>query len=383
MERWIDRAGISRFLDEMVEKRVATAAVALIGEPDQVLWALSAGWVRGEGEEGVRSRVSTRFDLASITKPLVGTLALALDAGGAGVLPLELPVGDAWPEAHPDLARRPLSDLLRHRSGLAAWAPLYHLCRSREEALSLLLGDRFLGAKPGTYSDLGYLLWGMTAEQRLGEPLWRLLRTRVLAHPLWLSGVVPSPGPAKDVAASRMGTGKEVELAAGLGIPVADLGPPPLGQPNDGNARFLIGLRGGTGFTEGHSGLFGRAHDLWRLGSEWLEPRRLLKPEAVAAALGGDGPYALGWERATRTNSAGPSLSSASYGHTGFAGGSLWIDPEARRILVLLTHRTDPGNDMNSWRRRFHTLVQQAPAPKPGRAPKKESERRLLSDERT
>jgi CubicO group peptidase (beta-lactamase class C family) len=172
----------------------------------------------------------------------------------------------------------------------------------------------------------------------------------------------------KDVAESRMGTAKEVELAAGLGITIADLGPPAVGQPNDGNARFLIGHRGGTGgtgFTEGHSGLFGRAHDLWRLGAEWLEPRKLLKREAVASALAGDGPYALGWERATRTNSAGPSLSSSSYGHTGFAGGSLWIDPEARRILVLLTHRTDPGNDMNAWRRRFHTLVQQVPAPKP------------------
>lgn len=366
MERRIDRTGISRLLSEMVEKRVATAAVALIGEPDQVLWALSAGWVRGEGAEGVRSRVSTRFDIASVTKPIVATLALALDAAGA--LPLELPVGDAWPEAHPDLARRPLSDLLRHRSGLAAWAPLYHLCRSREEALALLLGGRFLGARPGTYSDLGYLLWGMTAEKVMEEPLWRLLRTRVLAHPLWLSGVVPSPGPMKDVAESRMGTGKEVELAAGLGLTVPDLGPPSTGQPNDGNSRFLIGLRGGTGFTEGHAGLFARAQDLWRLGAEWLEPRRLLKREAVASALGGDGPYALGWERATRTNSAGPSLSASSYGHTGFAGASLWIDPEARRILVLLTHRTDPGNDMNSWRRRFHTLVQ---APRPGRSSKR------------
>jgi CubicO group peptidase (beta-lactamase class C family) len=363
MERRIDRAGISRFLDEMVETGVVSAAVALIGEPDQVLWASSAGWMRGRGEAGVRSRVSTRFDLASLTKPLTATLALALDADGT--LPLETTVGEIWPEmVHPDLADRPLSDLLRHRAGLAAWAPFYHLCRTRGQVLGRLLSGEHLGARPGTYSDLGPLLYGMAAEQRTGEDLARLLRARVLAHPLWLSGVVPSPGPRADVAECTMHTGKEIELAAGLGIAIANQGPPATGWPQDGNARFLVGLRGGAGRrsqTEGHAGLFGRAQDLWRLGAEWLEPRRLLKPETVQAALGGDGPFALGWERATSPRgqaSAGPDLSAASFGHTGFAGGSLWIDPEARRILVLLTHRTDPGNDMNSWRRRFHTLVQ-------------------------
>lgn len=365
MERRIDRTAISRFLHEMVEGGTATAAVALIGEPDQVLWALSAGWVRGTGETGTRSRVSTRFDLASVTKPIVATLAVVLDA--EGVLPLETAVGDVWPAAHPDLARRPLSDLLRHRSGLFAWYPFYHRCRTREEVLALLLSGELLGARPGTYSDVGYLLWGMTVERRTGESLGKLLRTRVLAHPLWLSGVVPSPGPQRDVAECHMHTGKEIELAAGLGLAIANQGPPPTGQPQDGNARFLGGLRGkagGVGCTEGHAGLFGRAHDLWRLGSEWLEPRRLLKREAVQAALAGDGPFALGWERATRTGSAGPALSASSFGHTGFAGGSLWIDPEAGRILVLLSHRTDPSSDINAWRRRFHTLVQAPPKPR-------------------
>jgi CubicO group peptidase (beta-lactamase class C family) len=362
MERRIDRAGISRFLDEMVETGVVSSAVALIGEPDQVLWACSAGWTRGRGEAGVRSRVSTRFDLASLTKPLTATLALVLDADG--ILPLATPIGEIWPETHPGLADRPLADLLRHRAGLAAWAPFYHLCRTREEVLARLLGGDHLGAKPGTYSDLGPLLYGMAAERRTGEPLARLLRTRILAHPLWLSGVLPSPGPRADVAECSMHTGKEIELAEGLGIVIANQGAPATGWPQDGNARFLLGLRGGAGRksqTEGHAGLFGRAQDLWRLGSEWLEPRRLLQRETVQAALDGDGPFALGWERATSPRgqaSAGPDLSAASFGHTGFAGGSLWIDPEARRILVLLTHRIDPGNDMNSWRRRFHTLVQ-------------------------
>jgi CubicO group peptidase (beta-lactamase class C family) len=113
---------------------------------------------------------------------------------------------------------------------------------------------------------------------------------------------------------------------------------------------------GGPGTLPGHAGLFGRARDLWRLGAEWLEPRRLLKREATAQALAGR-PFLLGWWRRTLQGSAGRALPPGSFGHTGFAGGSLWIDPEARRVLVLLTQRTDPASDMNRWRRRFHTLA--------------------------
>ncbi|HEV8581999.1 MAG TPA: serine hydrolase domain-containing protein [Thermoanaerobaculia bacterium] len=345
--------GIEAFLGRFVSAGAASAAVALKGTAEAVEWEGSAGWLC----EGQAAEVSTRFDLASLTKPFFASLALVLDA--EGVLPLGARIGEVWPEAHRELARRPLSDLLRHRSGLAAWTPLYHLCRSADEAFALIArGGRegeLLGARAGTYSDLGYMLWGATAERWTGLLLAELIRSRVLA-PLGLSSIAASPGARPDLAESRMGTGQEVRLAARQGLEIPDLGPPPRGQPQDGNARFLV-VHGAGGGVCGHAGLFGGVRDLWRLGAEWLAPGRMLKPEGVADALRGGGPFALGWRRRTLRGSAGRALPPTAFGHTGFAGNSLWIDPERRQVFVLLASRLDPATDMNRWRRRFHTLA--------------------------
>jgi len=339
-----------RFLNDLIGRGVMSAVVALVGTREEIRIE--------EGAGELPAGLATRFDYASVAKPFMATLALVLD--GQGILPLGTRIGEVWPRAHERLARRPLSDLLRHRSGLAGWTPLYHRCRTLEEAADLIVGGGeggdLLGARAGTYSDLGFILWGWTAERCAGEPLFELLRSRVLA-PLGIGGVEATPGARPDLAVSRMGTGQEVRLAARQGFAVADLGPPSLGRPQDGNARFLAGI----GETCGHAGLFGGARDLWRLGAEWLAPGRLLNPEGVAAALSGGGRFALGWWRRTLRGSAGRALSPSAFGHTGFAGNSFWIDPEGPkgegRILVLLGSRIDPFMEINRWRRRFHSLA--------------------------
>jgi CubicO group peptidase (beta-lactamase class C family) len=340
-----------QLLDEMVGSGAVSAVAARVspGAEGRETWTGAAGHAGPE----------TRFDFGSLTKPFVATLAVVLDESGE--LSLGLPLGKIWPGADPRLAGLPLANLLCHRSGLAAWAPLYARCRSREEVLALLLGGELLGAELPTYSDLDYLLWGQAAAARLGRPLGDLLRERVLA-PLGLSGVslaAGTPGaPGDDVAESLMGTGKEVELAAEQGIEVADLGPPAPGTVQDGNARFLARL--GVDLP-GHAGLFGRAADLAALGLEWLRPGRLFSGAAQARALAaGSGLYSLGWVRRNVAGSAGPALGPESFGHSGFAGSSLWIDPAVSpggRLLVLLGARTDPAVDLNTWRRRFHALA--------------------------
>lgn len=336
------------FLDELISTGTATAAAALVGTADEILWEGSAG----EARPGRPVDSETVFDFASLTKPFTFTLALVLDADKT--FPLKTRIGEIWSEANPRLARRPVEDLLRHRSGMASWAPLYHLCRSPKDVLPLLLAeDRMRETRRAAYGDLDLLLYGLAVEKVTGEPYARLLRSRIL-DPLGLS-VEPPPGDRPDVAVSRMDTDKEVELAVRQGLAIPLQGPPPIGMPQDGNARFLVS-REGRDALPAHAGLFGRARDLWTLGAEWLAPRRLLKREATAAALTGR-PFLLGWWRRTLKGSAGPALSPRSFGHTGFAGGSLWIDPETRRVLVLLTHRTEPSSDMNAWRRRFHALA--------------------------
>lgn len=349
------------FLDETVAAGLFSAVTALVASPDGVLWEGAAGHAR----PGVPATSSTRYDFASITKPFAATLALLLDR--TGELPLATRLGQVWPETAPALARRTLASLLRHRSTVAAWTPLYTRCRSLPEAVSLVLSGTLPPSAPGTYGDLSYLIFGLAAERRLGRPFGDLLRERVLL-PIGLSGVESNPGDRPGIAESRMGTGKEVELAAAQGLAIPDLGPAPTGTANDGNARFLLGC--GVHPT-GHAGLFGTARDLLALGAEWLRPGRLLQQEDVDRALAGNGPFALGWwRRRTREGGGGPALPAGAFGHTGFAGGNLWIDPRRERILVLLGHRVDPFGPVNSWRRRFHAVAYDHPAgpePRTGR----------------
>jgi CubicO group peptidase (beta-lactamase class C family) len=402
-------------LDELIVSGTASAAVALVGGPERIEISLAAGWVRGGPPAGRPATAGTWFDYGSLTKPFVATLALLLDRSGE--LPLATRTGEVLAGASPLLAELPLAELLRHGARMRAWTPLYARCRSLAEVEALLLSGELLGARRGIYSDLDYLLWGLAAERALGRPLAALIGERVL-EPLGLAGAVAAvPGDLPQVAESRMDSGREVALAARQGIAASLLPPPPIGLPQDGNARLLAGLAGfaalappapagsgprpvgpaastrqtspcatssahsrssygprgasaassAAGSLWGHGGLFGTAAALWRLGAEWLTPRILLQEEEAAAALAGSGPFALGWWRRRHRGAGGPALSAAAYGHTGFAGGSLWIDPEQSRVFVLLAHRLDPECNLNRWRRRFHATATRAAIASDGR----------------
>ena len=115
--------------------------------------------------------------------------------------------------------------------------------------------------------------------------------------------------------------------------------------------------RGPSAPLTGHAGLFVTADEMLALGKEWLRPERILTREAVARALAGSGAYALGWARQSDGGSSGPALASAAFGHAGFTGGSLWIEPTRERILVVLAHRLASKLDMNPIRREIHRLA--------------------------
>jgi CubicO group peptidase (beta-lactamase class C family) len=117
----------------------------------------------------------------------------------------------------------------------------------------------------------------------------------------------------------------------------------------DGNARFLGGLAG-------HAGLFAAVEDLWRLAREWLEPRVLASAPRLREALAGPGSFGLGWWKRSAGGTAARAFSAGAFGHPGFPGGSVWADPKADRILVLLGHRTSPFSDLAPVRREFHRL---------------------------
>ena len=148
--------------------------------------------------------------------------------------------------------------------------------------------------------------------------------------------------------------GLDTAIAQGLardqGLDIDTLGPPERGRVQDGNARFCGGLGA-------HAGLFGTALDLWELGRRWLFPD--IEPTLANFELAGGGSdsYGLGWAGKSTSPSAGNSLSDSSFGHTGFTGSSLWIDPENCLVLALATHRSSTQVALQPWRRQFHDLV--------------------------
>jgi len=347
---------LTEYLDGLARLGGAVSAVEVtVADPRQVRWRHAAGYRVG----GEPLQPGARFDAASLTKPWMATLALALAAKGE--LELDTALREALPAAGAWIGTATLEDLLRHRSGIAPWTPLAaRLGRRLSDARELadLLLSESLWPKTGSgrrelaaYSDLGYVLWGLAAERATGRSLADLLDLHVAA-PLGLAplGALAGNPPPEQIVECRLDNWKEVELAADLGLKLARQAPFLRGVPQDGNARALARLAG-------HAGLFVTAEEMLALAREWLHPGRVLAPEAVARALAGGGPYALGWARQSPDGSSGSLFSSGSFGHTGFTGGSLWIDPERERIVTVLAHRLSSRLDMNPIRREIHRLA--------------------------
>lgn len=335
---------LAEFLADLVTRNEVSAAAALVSAArGPARWA-TAGSSRGGG---ALTRNSL-FDLASLTKPLMGTLALVLDAEGR--VPLGMKVGEIFPRAVPALASESLSALLHHTAGFKPWAPLYALAYDRATVLDLLVSGRTLGGASRCYSDLDFILWALAVEQLSGRSVDDLLGEYVLSRLDEAAMEISRRPDAARVVTCVLDGAKEKELAIEQGIKIEPPRAPARGEAQDGNARFLQSL----GIASAHAGLFGSLDAVLALCREWLEPSRLLTVGSVSKALRGRGPFALGWMRRRVRGAAGGALTPHAFGHTGFTGGSLWIDPGKGSIHVLLAHRTSPGVDMNAVRRRFH-----------------------------
>jgi CubicO group peptidase (beta-lactamase class C family) len=260
---------------------------------------------------------------------------------------------EAAPRRTPEVT---LEDLLRHRAGLGPWLPLYELGIVWDSSLaSRLSAAQPARARRGTYSDLGFIIWARLAEQALGSSLLNLLSHWVL-EPLGLEDQIQGAETARPEHVHRcnMSTDQEVRLAAAQGLVISDQGPPSRGQPQDGNARWL-------GRYCGHAGLFGSVEGVWALGEAWRcalagDPV-FLQPRAALHALAGRGTRRLGWWMRTLRGAAGTALSRHAFGHTGFTGGSLWVDPDRDIVVCLLAHRASSQTDLQPLRRSVHRAV--------------------------
>jgi CubicO group peptidase (beta-lactamase class C family) len=285
-------------------------------------------------------------------------------------LPLDAPVRRHLPELdRMDKREIRIRHLLMHTTGLPDWRPLYLEGRTIEEYLDQVR-ECELGAKPGErtlYSDLGYILMGEILARAATMPLDRLAR-QIIFQPLGLHDSAFNPPAAwvERVAATEDSCDYERSLAARVaGEKAAAYGGfrrgVIRGEVHDQNAWTLGGVAG-------HAGLFSTARDVAAIGRLYLGAGGgLLDAEALALAREDGTPRcedarSAAFRLALRGDTAaGPALSPESYGHNGFTGTSIWIDPRASRIHVLLTNRVHPAVseaiDMVALRRRFHAAA--------------------------
>lgn len=320
-------------------------------------------WVSGVRELGGDAvQADVWYDLASLTKPLVTTTLLLLARRDG--LQLDTPLAEILGEIDGSpWASVTLGQCASHTAGFPAWEPLYAAGLGPEAYLARLAAVQ-PSAAPGervVYSCLGFLALGMALERAGGADIATLAEA-LLLEPLGLQqecGFAPEREVV--VAAGEREWFVERRLLAERGLAVA----PPAGRADvwpcgDGNAR-------GLGGAAGNAGLFGTAAAVARLAAEYLPGGgEVLTPgEADLATrcltVGHEQARGLGWQLAASPgSSAGPALSPGAFGHTGFSGVSVWVEPEDRSVLVLLGNRLHPGGrtpDLHPLRRAFHRLA--------------------------
>lgn len=278
----------------------------------------------------IPARLDTIWDCASITKPLVTTV-LALQGVAEGKFALD----DAVPELPWRVTYR---QLLSHSSGLVAWLPMYAF----PDRIAAIV-ERGRECEPGTrvtYSDLNFALLHRAIEREFGDFI-RAANERVLA-PLGISESAMFNPPKQlmpRIAATEWAQRIEKGMTLDRKLTFDGFRTGLMwGEPNDGNSYH-------HGGSVGTAGLFGTVEAVYRLARAWanaeLLPRELVDEATRNQTEGLGDARGLGWHLADGTDSA-DALSRRAYGHTGFTGTSVWIDPEKDRILVLLTNRVHP-----------------------------------------
>jgi CubicO group peptidase (beta-lactamase class C family) len=360
-------SAIRQAFQRAVNENVFPGAVALVRSRGTVVFHEAVGTC-GVPPDDRPVHLESIYDLASLTKPLAtstATLCLVQD----GCLHLEQPVSQ-WVE---ELRESPfagvdLRQLLSHQAGLPAWRPYYEQLaplglpprneeerRQRVHALLNAIAREPIEYRPGSqslYSDLGFMVLGEIVERCAGASLAAYCRRRIY-EPLGISSLTFIGGddaetkvPAKIVPTEWDGWRNRLLC----------------GEVQDENAYALGGCAG-------HAGLFGTAHAVSQLSAAWLQ-----------AVQGGDGvlsaalakqfthrqsdmsSWGLGWDTPSAPSSSGTRFSSRAFGHVGFTGTSLWIDPSCDLEVIILSNRVHPTRTntvIKAFRPRIHDAIYQ------------------------
>ena len=333
-------AAVRAYLRAEVDSGSFPGAVVAVGRHGRLAFLAAVGHHGTDDPRPVDT--ATIYDLASLTK-VIGLTTAVLLLVDAGTLQL-----DDLVQRHVPAFRGPGKDsvtirhLLTHSSGLPPWRPLYTEATTRAAALRLA-DTTLLVAPPGTtmaYSDLGAIVLTQVVETVAHERLDAYLRARVfgplgMAHTRFLP---PDNWRDRIAPTERSQDGTTIR-----------------GTVHDENAWRLGGV-------SGHAGLFSTAGDLARFASWMLAVRAgqlrdatgvpapapaLVREFTQRQGIPAGSTRALGWDTPSDSgySSAGSRLSRQSFGHTGFTGTSIWMDPERDLFVILLTNRVNPTRE--------------------------------------
>ena len=336
-----------------VERRVTPGAALAVGRHGRLVRLRGYGWL--DHDQARQASPTTLYDLASLTK-VIGTTTAVMLLEQDGALGLDDPVVKhlpGWDGGDPRKSSVTIRQLLLHRAGLVPFRTWFTEIEGKEGYRAALY-DEPLANAPGTrteYSDLGAITLGLVVEAASGTDLDVFLRERVFG-PLAMveTGFLPEPELLPRIAPTEMDT-------RWRGVHVH-------GVVHDENADAMGGVAG-------HAGLFSTAFDLGIFADVLLregiapvcepgegsgascsvaraEPLVVLDGALLAKytrRFDESASRALGWDTPAGRSSAGDFLSRKSFGHTGFTGTSIWIDPELDLYVVLLTNRVNPTRE--------------------------------------
>jgi len=360
---------LTTLLEEHIEAGEFPSAVYLVAERDEIVFTDALGHSIVEPYR-VANKIDTIYDLASLTKPLITTLLCARRIE-LGELTLDSSVSHYLGEFdRTDKQTITVRELLTHTSGLPAWRPLYLLTEDEPERAAGAIANLDLEYKPGTrvvYSDLGFIALGILLERMSHQRLADMARHEIF-EPLNLKQTFFNPELALQTGIAACETGNAYELdmckQSGAGEYANSRQRLIWGEVHDGNAYFLGGAAG-------HAGLFSTAQETFLIAQQFLgESTTLLTPDTCRLfrenmTQGLEETRSIGWQLAATKDSTGSTaLPPDSFGHNGFTGTCVWIDPSHRRIFILLTNRTHahalPFANINSVRREFNSLAVKA-----------------------
>jgi CubicO group peptidase (beta-lactamase class C family) len=343
-----DFARAAEVVQRGVEQRAFPAAVVEVGTRGEVLWQQAFGRLDYD-PDSAPTQNGTVFDLASLTK-VIATTSLVMRLVERGTLALTDPIRKWIPEWRgKDRENVTVRSLLTHSSGLIAWLPFYRDHTGRQEFQHAIcsLPLEYPPDTQAIYSDLGFILLGFIAEDAGGDS-FRTQATQLLSTLTSATLMFNPPvGLRRSIAPTEHDPWRGRRL---------------IGEVHDENCWALGGAAG-------HAGLFGTAQavgDFARvmLGALEVTDARLAAARIVrlfvkrsAAATGS---RALGWDTMVPTSSCGTKFSPSAFGHTGFTGTTLWIDPEREVYVVFLTNRVNPTREniaIQQIRPAFHDAV--------------------------